>query len=287
MLATALAGILMLIFVVVVHEGGHALAARICGVGVAEFGVGFGKPRVKLFQIGKMPVYVCLWLLGGYVRLKSKGDKSSHEAVGKFFEDAALWQKIVILLAGISANLISAVILRIILYIAMPEGFSFKFFTGTVEFAAAPVWYFAPFYAVKSVFYLFWVWFSALIFGIFMVIPFLIKSIIFFTPIEHAGVIGTVGVASTIHTGFWAYVGTIFYFSILLAVFNLLPIYPLDGGNIFLEILKKVIGRFFGEGKIYNAVIKVYSYLGFGLLILFLAAMLMSDLKDIIGYLGR
>lgn len=287
MLITFLAGILMLVFAVIVHEGGHALAARLCGVGTAEFSIGFGTPRIKLFQIGKMPVYFCLWLLGGYVRLKSRGDESSHEANGKFFEDAALWQKIVILLAGIFANLIAAVILRMIFFIAVPEGFSFKFFVLPVAFAAAPVWYLIPFCAVKSVFHLFAVWFVVVMAGIFIQIPQMIQDIIFFTPTEHSGIIGTIGLASTVHTGLWAYLGTIFYFSILLAVFNLLPIFPLDGGNIVLEILKKVINRFFGEGKIYKAAVWCYRYLGLGIIIILMVSILMSDFKDMIVFFWK
>ncbi len=287
MLATILAGILMLIVVVIIHEGGHALAARLCGVGVAEFGVGFWSPRIKLFTFRKIPIYLCLWLLGGYVKLKSQADKKSHGAEGRFIEDAALWQKILILLAGVSANLISAVLLRMILFAACPEGFTFKFLFSTATLAAAPAWYLIPIYAVKSVFYLFWFWSKVMAVGIFLFIFWLIKNILFMSPMEHSGAIATIGLASAIHTGFWDYVATIWYFSIILAVMNLLPIYPLDGGNIALEILKKVIRRLFGEGRVYDWSITIYTYLGQFIIALFFLNMLMSDIGDIATFFRR
>jgi len=157
MLLTAIAGIIILIILVIVHEFGHALAARLYNVGVAEFGIGFGKPRIKLGTVKKIPIYLCLWLFGGYVRIKQKEDLESYNAKGEYFDEILLWPKICILFAGIIMNLILAIILRIILFIAFPEGgLKFNFFYKTIILSAAPVWYLIPFAAFKSVILSFW-----------------------------------------------------------------------------------------------------------------------------------
>ncbi len=56
------------------------------------------------------------------MRIKQKEDKKSVDVEGKFFNEILLWQKICILLAGVTMNLILAVIIRIIIFIAFPDG---------------------------------------------------------------------------------------------------------------------------------------------------------------------
>ncbi len=76
MLLTAIAGIIMLIILVVVHEFGHALVARLCGVGVAEFGIGFGKPRIKLGTIKKFQFICAYGCWAGMCELSKKRIKN-------------------------------------------------------------------------------------------------------------------------------------------------------------------------------------------------------------------
>lgn len=60
---------------VLVHEFGHFIVAKKCGILVREFSIGMGP---KLFQVRRNPTtYTIRWLpLGGYVRLASKDDET-------------------------------------------------------------------------------------------------------------------------------------------------------------------------------------------------------------------
>lgn len=53
-MATVGAGILMILIIVTVHELGHLIVARACGVGVEGFSVGFG-PGFKMFTLRGIP----------------------------------------------------------------------------------------------------------------------------------------------------------------------------------------------------------------------------------------
>ena len=60
--------ILLVSLLVLVHEAGHFIAARMCGIRVTRFGIGmpFG-PSWKLFRWGKTDFYLHAFLFGGYV----------------------------------------------------------------------------------------------------------------------------------------------------------------------------------------------------------------------------
>ncbi len=283
MLETALAGIFMLIFVVVIHEAGHATVARLFNIGVAEFGIGFGKPRIKLCQIKNIPIYFCLWLMGGYVRIKQRGDIKSLKADGEFLEDVSLLKKILVLIAGISMNLILAIILRVAIFIGAPQGLKLAFFKQTIAFSGAPTWYLVPPTAIKSVLLAFFFWFKALSLGIFVFTPRLIYGIATGAVALKGGggMIGTVALASVIHSGIWYYVAMVFYFSVLLASLNLIFIFPLDGGNIILAIAEKIFSRLFGKNKIAEGALLAVRYYGLAIIIALTLVVFCSDAIDI------
>lgn len=112
-IAGIIVGLLVLTLVVVLHELGHALAARKFGVGVKEFGIGFpplafGKKRKKSF-LGKNVLYSVNWLpLGGFVRLQGEHDDDKEKGD---YGNARLWQKAVILLAGVGMNWLTAIVI--------------------------------------------------------------------------------------------------------------------------------------------------------------------------------
>jgi regulator of sigma E protease len=90
-----------------IHELGHFLAARLMGVGVDEFGLGFPPRLVKLFH-WKGTDYTINWIpLGGFVRLAGENDVE----VSGGFMDAHPLRRIFILLAGPLANILVAVLL--------------------------------------------------------------------------------------------------------------------------------------------------------------------------------
>lgn len=113
-----IAGLVMFVGLVVVHELGHFLAARRSGVTVEEFGIGF-PPRAykKLIRSRRGDFILSLnWLpLGGFVRLKGEHDADN---VPGSFGRAPLGAKIKIMLAGVGVNLLVAYILLAVLAVA-------------------------------------------------------------------------------------------------------------------------------------------------------------------------
>lgn len=112
-------GLLVIVFLVVVHELGHAIAARRSGVGVEEFGIGF-PPRAWGKKLKNGILFSLNWLpLGGFVRLQGEYDSSSGKGD---YGAATFWQKTKILLAGVVINwLVAAGILTILAWIGLPQ----------------------------------------------------------------------------------------------------------------------------------------------------------------------
>lgn len=71
-LVSALAFIVLIGIMVVVHEFGHFAVAKLCGVRVESFSVGFG-PRLFGIKYGDTDYKVCLLPLGGYVKMTGEG----------------------------------------------------------------------------------------------------------------------------------------------------------------------------------------------------------------------
>ncbi len=104
-------GIFLFLMLVVAHEYGHFLVARRNNVEVEEFGIGF-PPRIagKILGKGIFRAFYTINLLplGGFVRLK--GESSSDKRTGSFGA-TSLWVKTKIILAGVVANFVMAILL--------------------------------------------------------------------------------------------------------------------------------------------------------------------------------
>ena len=105
---SVLVGLFLLVLLVVLHELGHAIAARRNGVVVEEFGIGF-PPRAWARKLKNGVLFTLNWLpLGGYVKLQGEHDAADKKGD---YGAANLWVKTKILLAGVFINWITAVIL--------------------------------------------------------------------------------------------------------------------------------------------------------------------------------
>ncbi|MFN2267789.1 MAG: site-2 protease family protein, partial [Desulfonatronovibrio sp.] len=110
MFESALAIILVLGLLIFFHELGHFLVARILGIGVSVFSLGFG-PKLLSFNYGKTEYRLSAVPLGGYVSLVGEAD--DEELPEKFtpkesFARRAPWQRILVVVAGPIFNFILA-----------------------------------------------------------------------------------------------------------------------------------------------------------------------------------
>lgn len=136
-----LAPLLVLGLVVFVHELGHFLAAKICGVYAPRFSLGWGSPLWRWRRRGAETEYVIAWLpVGGYVRMASRDDDTMSKIEGgneaapaedaprekgwdeesmiphgpkpipehRWFESKPTYQRVFILLAGVTMNALLA-----------------------------------------------------------------------------------------------------------------------------------------------------------------------------------
>jgi regulator of sigma E protease len=109
---SVIVGLFVLIFLVVVHELGHAIAARRNGVVVEEFGIGF-PPKAWGKKLKNGVLFTINWLpLGGFVKLQ--GEHDAAEKKGDYGA-ASFWVKTKILLAGVMINWLTAVVIFTVL----------------------------------------------------------------------------------------------------------------------------------------------------------------------------
>lgn len=102
------------------HEFGHYSAARMCGVKVLRFAVGFGKPLFTLKSKSGTEWVIAAIPLGGYVKLLDGRDseqKISSEERAIAFDTQPLWQRSWIVAAGPLANFLLAILLLAFVYI--------------------------------------------------------------------------------------------------------------------------------------------------------------------------
>lgn len=127
---SAIVFILVLSFLVIIHELGHFFAAQWAKVKTDEFGLGYPPKAFKLFR-WKNTDFTLNWIpFGGFVRMQGEegqdGDKSEKkEKVGQFYQ-AGVFQKLVIILSGPGINFIFGVLAFTIVFSKMgiPEEIS-------------------------------------------------------------------------------------------------------------------------------------------------------------------
>lgn len=106
---TVLATVIVLGVLVFVHEFGHFLLAKLFGVRVEAFSLGF-PPKVLHKQIGETDYRLSVIPLGGYVKLfgENPKDEVPPELESVSFSHHPLWHRFLIVLAGPAFNLMFA-----------------------------------------------------------------------------------------------------------------------------------------------------------------------------------
>lgn len=103
--------VLMLAFLIFVHELGHFTIARICGVKVEVFSIGFGK-KLCFFKLFGTQFALSLIPLGGYVKLKGmdKEENGANETADDSYAQKSPFQKLWILFGGAFFNFLFAIL---------------------------------------------------------------------------------------------------------------------------------------------------------------------------------
>ncbi len=102
-IGTVVVFIVVLGVLVLVHEWGHFVTARLAKVRVLEFGIGF-PPRAKVLANRGETVYTLNWLpIGGFVKLEGEDGENDDP---RSFSRAPLPVRLGILLAGVAMNLV-------------------------------------------------------------------------------------------------------------------------------------------------------------------------------------
>lgn len=191
-------------FLIIIHEGGHFLVAKLCKVKVNEFAIGFGP--ILLQKQGKETRYVLRLIpLGGFVSMEGEEEHSDKEGS---FSRASIPKRIAIVLAGGMVNILFGILTYFIIIA------SYTNIANAVE-------------ALK-------------LFGMSMLDS--LRMLFNGTAFKEEQLMGIVGISEIVveTKGIINYIYLIAVISVSLGVTNLLPIPPLDGGKIVLLIIEAI-----------------------------------------------
>ena len=100
---------------VVIHELGHFVAAKLLDVKVLRFSFGYGRPLVRV-TLGETEYQLAIFPIGGYVRILGIEGETSRADAGRSFASRPMWQRIAIVFAGPAANIVLAVAIYFVSY---------------------------------------------------------------------------------------------------------------------------------------------------------------------------
>jgi regulator of sigma E protease len=109
---TLISFIVLLGIIVFIHEAGHFVSAKLCGMRVEIFSLGFGKALIKK-QYGDTEYRIAWIPLGGFVKISGMMDESMEGDAVKGesyeFESKNFFQKSFVILSGVTMNFILAI----------------------------------------------------------------------------------------------------------------------------------------------------------------------------------
>jgi len=110
LLLTTLAFIVALGVLIVVHEYGHYLVARLCGVKVLRFSVGFGRPLLTRHGRDGTDWVIAAVPFGGYVKMLDEREAPvAPQDLPRAFNRQSVWRRTAIVAAGPVANFLFAI----------------------------------------------------------------------------------------------------------------------------------------------------------------------------------
>jgi membrane-associated protease RseP (regulator of RpoE activity) len=112
--------IVVLIVVVMVHESGHFFSAKLFGIKVEEFFVGFG-PRLWSFRRGETEYGLKAIPAGGYVRIAGMNpfQEPTPEEYPRTFGAKPIWQRALVIFAGPATHFVMAILFLAFFFVAI------------------------------------------------------------------------------------------------------------------------------------------------------------------------
>lgn len=208
--------IFLLGFLILIHEGGHFLVAKLCKVKVKEFAIGFGKTIWQ--KQGKETKYaIRLIPLGGFVSMEGEDEESDEEGS---FSKASIGKRMAIVVAGATVN----VVFGIIVYFILMSTVGLQFMDPTKDTILNRIYY-----GAKGT-------------GNFILTIIDSIKVLFTGGLATDQMVGIVGISEVVVTtsGLANYIYLLAVISVSLGVTNLLPIPALDGGKIVILLIEAI-----------------------------------------------
>ena len=239
--------VLLFFSMILIHEFGHFISSKVLGVKVNEFSIGMG-PALFKRQKGETLLAVRLFPIGGYCALEGETseDVEADKIDPRSFLNQPFFNKVIILIAGSFMNVLFCVILLVGVYLSLGVPF-----IASVKSSLALTGYLGA-----SIFQGF--------------------KLIFSGAVSKDDVMGIVGMASLVSeqakTGLLDVTYLMAMLSVNLGIMNMLPIPALDGGRIFILILKKLSG-----GRITDKAEAIINLIGMVLLLILMVFLIIND----------
>lgn len=201
---TAIKIIVILGFLVLIHETGHFVVARLCKIKVREFAIGFG-PVIWKKETENTKYAIRLIPLGGFVNMLGEEEQSDEEGS---FSKASISKRIAIVAAGGLVNIIFAILLYIVLIWVVTGNFVMAI-SSSGNFVMA-------------------MWESI--------------KLLFTGGVTVDNLMGPIGISQVVAqtSGIIDFLYIMALISMSLGVTNLLPFPPLDGGKILIYIVEAI-----------------------------------------------
>src|SRR5277367_6360901 len=107
-------------FMILIHEFGHFAVAKLLGVRVEQFAIGFGK-RLVGFRKGDTDYRINALPLGGYVKMSGENPMDERSGDPCEFMSHSRWHRVLISIAGPSMNILLAIFLLTAVYMVHYE----------------------------------------------------------------------------------------------------------------------------------------------------------------------
>ena len=216
---------------IIVHESGHLISAKLCGVKVNEFAVGMG-PAILKKQKGETLYSLRCIPFGGYCAMLGEDDQAEipEEEKERALNNKPIWKRLIIFAAGSFMNFLLGFVIILIVVIVF-------------NFGEVSVWRIIAHSGKLTLNFVKLVWES-----LGMLVSGEAGLSDLSGPVGIVDIMADTAESAASASDAWfmlSYLGSLI--SVNLAVMNMLPIPGLDGGHIFLMLVRFVIEKITGK----------------------------------------